>query len=86
MLVYQDTLLDKELGPVLETENFLMPPDEMIGLCLMANGIAAGFAGNQVMFSEAFLSYAWPESYKQSTEHDIVAITGCCRYGFRAKS
>lgn len=58
MLVYQDTLLDKELGPVLETENFLMPPDEMIGLCLMANGIAAGFAGNQVMFSEAFLPYA----------------------------
>ncbi|HDL7313817.1 TPA: hypothetical protein PXN27_000576 [Yersinia enterocolitica] len=74
VLVYQDTLLDKELGPVLETENFLMPPDEMIGLCLMANGIAAGFAGNQVMFSEAFLPYAWPENYKQSTEHDIVAI------------
>ncbi|HEI6729949.1 TPA: hypothetical protein SJ159_003175 [Yersinia enterocolitica] len=74
VLVYQDTSIDKELGPVLETENFLMPPDEMIGLCLMANGIAAGFAGNQVMFSEAFLPYAWPENYKQSTEHDIVAI------------
>ncbi|MBW5820526.1 hypothetical protein [Yersinia enterocolitica] len=74
VLTYQDVSLDKELGPVLETENFLMPPDEMIGLCLMANGIAAGFAGNQVMFSEAFLPYAWPESYKLSTEHDIVAI------------
>lgn len=74
VLAYQDISLDKELGPVLETETFLMPPDEMIGLCLMANGIAAGFAGNQVMFSEAFLPYAWPESYKQSTEHDIVAI------------
>ncbi|ARZ00811.1 hypothetical protein AXW38_07400 [Yersinia ruckeri] len=74
VLTYQDLSLDKELGPVLETENYLMPPDEMIGLCLMANGIAAGFAGNQVMFSEAFLPYAWPESYKQTTEHDIVAI------------
>ncbi|MGM7842624.1 hypothetical protein ACS78Y_03135 [Yersinia enterocolitica] len=74
VLTYQDTSPDNALGPVLETENCLMPPDEMRGLCLMANGIAAGFAGNQVMFSEAYLPYAWPERYKQSTAHDIVAI------------
>ncbi|WP_145517442.1 hypothetical protein [Yersinia mollaretii] len=74
VLTYQDKALDKELGPVLETEGFLMPPEKMIGLCLMANGIAAGFAGNEVMFSEAYLPYAWPDSYKQSIEHDIVAI------------
>ncbi|MCK8583815.1 hypothetical protein LNQ51_02740 [Yersinia ruckeri] len=74
VLTYQDLSLDKELGPVLETENYLMPPDDMIGLSLMANGIAAGFAGNQVMFSEAYLPYAWPQSYRQSIEHDIVAI------------
>ncbi|MEQ9721291.1 hypothetical protein ABQG65_08850 [Yersinia alsatica] len=75
VLTYQDTSPDKALGPALETEHYLMPPDNLIGLCLMANGIAAGFAGNEVMFSEAYLPYAWPDSYKQSTEHDIVAIT-----------
>ncbi|QKJ87400.1 hypothetical protein PMPD1_2458 [Paramixta manurensis] len=71
---FRDNVADKDLGPVLETYNYLQPPDNMIGLCLMANGIAAGFAGNQVMFSEAYLPYAWPDDYKQSTEHDIVAI------------
>ncbi|MGL4486138.1 MAG: hypothetical protein ACRCUG_03915 [Yersinia sp. (in: enterobacteria)] len=74
VLTYQDALPDKALGPVLETEHYLMPPDNLTGLCMMANGIAAGFAGNEVMFSEAYLPYAWPDSYKQSTEHDIVAI------------
>ncbi|HCO4009290.1 TPA: hypothetical protein N8G19_005436, partial [Escherichia coli] len=42
--------------------------------CLMANGIAAGFAGNEVMFSEAYLPYAWPEVNRHTTAEDIVAI------------
>jgi len=40
----------------------------------MANGICAGFAGNEVMFSEAYLPYAWPEQYRATTEHEIVNI------------
>ncbi|STC88951.1 Uncharacterised protein [Escherichia coli] len=40
----------------------------------MANGIAAGFAGNEVMFSEAYLPYAWPEVNRHTTAEDIVAI------------
>ncbi len=46
----------------------------MQGLCQMANGICAGFAGNAVMFSAAYLPYAWPEGYRGTTEHPIVAI------------
>ncbi|EDT3088907.1 hypothetical protein XS16_005399, partial [Salmonella enterica subsp. enterica serovar Newport] len=73
-LSFHDELLVEQLGPVLETEHYVMPPDNMIGLCMMANGIAAGFAGNEVMFSEAFLPYAWPDSYRQTTAEDVVAI------------
>ena len=73
-LSYSDALADGELGPVLETYGYIMPPDDMRGICQMANGIAAGFAGNAVLFSEPFLPYAWPEKYKLTTEHDIVAI------------
>ncbi len=40
----------------------------------MANGIAAGFAGNEVMFSEAYLPYAWPEVNRHTTAEDIVAV------------
>ncbi|EGI5052060.1 hypothetical protein CRQ31_07350 [Salmonella enterica subsp. enterica serovar Worthington] len=74
VLTYRDALQETELGPALETIGYTMPPDNMTGLCLMANGIAAGFAGNEVMFSEAYLPYAWPDSYRQTTEEEIVAI------------
>lgn len=71
---YVDAKKEAELGPVLETYNYTMPPAEMRGICQMANGICAGFAGNTVLFSEPFLPYAWPDKYKLTTEHDIVAI------------
>lgn len=74
VLSFHDDLLAEQLGPAMETWHYVMPPDNMTGLCMMANGIAAGFAGNEVMFSEAFLPYAWPDSYRQTTEDDIVAI------------
>lgn len=74
VMSFHDDLLTEQLGPVLETQHYIMPPDNMIGLCMMANGIVAGFAGNEVMFSEAFLPYAWPEAYRQTTAEDIVAI------------
>ncbi|ECK8872575.1 hypothetical protein DNW15_11320 [Salmonella enterica subsp. enterica] len=74
VLSFHDDLLPGQLGPALETWHYVMPPDNMTGLCMMANGIAAGFAGNEVMFSEAFLPYAWPVAYRLSTEDEIVAI------------
>ncbi|EBL3842847.1 hypothetical protein EIO30_23335 [Salmonella enterica subsp. enterica serovar Kentucky] len=74
VLSFHDDLLAEQLGHALETWHYVTPPDNMTGLCMMANGIAAGFAGNEVMFSEAFLPYAWPDSYRQTTEDDIVAI------------
>lgn len=71
---FVDSLSDEQLGPVLETYNYTMPPSDMRGICQMANGICAGFSGNTVLFSEPYLPYAWPEKYKLTTEHDIVAI------------
>lgn len=59
---------------VIETWDYDVPPENMQGICTMANGICAGFAGNEVMFSAAYLPYAWPTSYRLTTEHDIQAI------------
>ncbi|HIE1976341.1 TPA: hypothetical protein ACXKGF_004386 [Escherichia coli] len=74
VLNYTDKIPTKNLGPSLDTWDYLPPPDNMTGLCLMANGIAAGFAGNEVMFSEAYLPYAWPEVNRHTTAEDIVAV------------
>jgi hypothetical protein len=70
---YVDSVRDAN-GAVLETYDYDVPDENLQGLCQMANGICAGFAGNEVMFSEAYLPYAWPSSYRGTTEHDIVAI------------
>lgn len=75
--ISQSTYADaaKELNsPILETWDFDLPDKNMQGLCVMANGICAGFAGNEVMFSQAFLPYAWPKGYRGTTEHSIVGI------------
>ncbi|MFB2866307.1 hypothetical protein [Aeromonas sp. MdU4] len=73
-VTYSDSKKEGELGPVLETYGYAMPPEKMRGICQMANGICAGFVANAVLFSEPYLPYAWPEKYKMTTEHDIVAI------------
>lgn len=74
VLSYTDKVPTANLGPSLDTWDYLPPPENMTGLCLMANGIAAGFAGNEVMFSEAYLPYAWPEVNRHTTAEDIVAV------------
>ncbi|MCW2484845.1 hypothetical protein J5069_02930 [Candidatus Symbiopectobacterium sp. NZEC127] len=71
---FVDDFSEAKLSASLETYDYFMPPDGMIGLCMMSNGIAAGFKGNQVMFSEAYLPYAWKDSNKQTTQDEIVAI------------
>jgi len=69
-----DNISPSGLGAALETDDFLPPPANMQGLILGNNGIAAGFAENELLFSEPFLPYAWPNAYKRSLEFDIVAI------------
>lgn len=71
---YVDSLTSDELTATLETEDYLMPPENMIGLCAMNNGISVGFASNEIMFSIPYLPYAWPDAYKLSTYDNIVAI------------
>lgn len=71
---YSDTTLDASLGEVLPSTAWLMPPADLKGIVILANGIAAGFRGNEVYFSEPFKPYAWPIAYQQTYDQDIVAI------------
>lgn len=69
-----DNITDAQLGGLLVTADFDAPPANMQGLVMGENGICAGFAGNEFIPSEAYLPYAYPVGYRQSVEHDIVAI------------
>ncbi|ARO87845.1 hypothetical protein EBAPG3_008745 [Nitrosospira lacus] len=73
---YNDTISDTvaALGEVLPSATWNMPPANMKGIIIMANGIACGFFGNEVCFSEPFKPYAWPTAYRQTYDQDIVAV------------
>jgi hypothetical protein len=73
---YNDTISDTvaALGEVLPSTNWFMPPANMKGIIIMANGIACGFFGNEVCFSEPFKPYAWPSAYRQTYDEDVIAI------------
>ena len=74
--MYSDTAPDSAVarGEVLPSTTWDMPPADMKGIVILANGIAAGFVGNEVLFSEPFKPYAWPAGYRQTYDQNIVAI------------
>ena len=71
---YSDTKTATQLGGSLQSSSYSPPPDDLSGLVAMANGILAGFRGNEVYFSEPFIPHAWPIEYSLTVEYPIVAI------------
>lgn len=73
-LTYEDALRQEELQETLQTLTWLEPPENLVGLVGLPNGILAGFFGKTVCFSEPFAPYAWPLEYQLTTEHNIVGL------------
>jgi len=80
---YEDTSNNNELAEIIPSTFWIAPPDEdtnvypdgpMKGLTAMPNGILAGFTGKRLCFSERFLPYAWPVSYRITLEDPIVGL------------
>ena len=71
---FVDNTLDAALGEELASQEWDAPPLAMQGLCAMSNGISAGFVGQTVCFSEAFLPHAWPKRFQLTTQNAIKAI------------
>jgi hypothetical protein len=71
---YSDTKTATQLGGSLTSSNYSPPPSDLSGLVAMANGILAGFRGNEVYFSEPFIPHAWPIEYSLTVEYPIIAI------------
>ena len=70
-----DTKHDKDLsGDVLATTTWDAIPDDAQGLVKADNGIYAAFRGNELLLSEPFHPYAFPEAYRITTEDAIVAL------------
>lgn len=72
--VYNDSKTTSELGEALRSKNWAEPPDTMLGLTQMANGILVGYDGSTLCFSEPFTPHAWPARYRQSLDGPIVGV------------
>lgn len=71
---YIDEVASESLGRALPSTEWDMPDARMVGLTALPNGILAGFFGNTLCFSEAYLPHAWPVGYQLAFPDDIVAI------------
>ena len=69
-----DDVKGGQLGGPLVTTTFDIPPANMQGLVMGENGIAAGFAGNEFIISEAYQPYAYPVGYRHAVDDEVVAI------------
>lgn len=70
----EDDLLAAELGEACPTVGWSPPPDGMIGLTPLANGMFAAFQNNSVYFCEPYFHHAWPAAYIQSIPEQIVGM------------
>lgn len=79
----QEAVTDNLLAEEIESSDNLAPPDDsssdhpdgpMLGITSMPNGITAGFSGNTLLFSEAFLPHSYPVANQLTTSTDVVAI------------
>ncbi len=74
---YSDSKL--KLGETLLTglgiyPRWVPPPDGLLGIVSLPNGIMAGFKGKDLYFSEPFQPHAYPEEYVLPLEFSIVAL------------
>lgn len=81
---YNDSIVDAGLGEVVPTVNWLRPPDDdtadfpsgqMIGATTLPSGAIVGFSGKSLVYSEAYIPYAFPLSYRYHIKDDIVGIS-----------
>lgn len=74
-MTYTDSALDSDLpGGVLETANWGPPPDGLLGILALPNGIMSGFFENTLALSVQNFPHSWPVGNQYTTAPKIVAI------------
>lgn len=71
---YVDVLTDTELGEVLQSDTWALPPSDLEGILALPNGVMVGFRRNQLCFSAQNHPHAWPVEYRLNTDTDVVGI------------
>ena len=68
---YSDTVANADLGEVLPSEEWILPPDGLQGM-IANKGLYAGFKGRDLWYCDPYYPHAWPLKYNQTVESDVV--------------
>lgn len=71
---FTDDFNSKKLTDNLVTDEWIAPPEDLQGLCVIQNNILAGFVRNSLYMTEPNQPHAWPEAHIQILDTNIVAI------------
>jgi len=71
---YVDVLDDEDLGEVLDSEDWDLPPSDLRYILALPNGIMVGASKNQLCFSVQNRPHAWPVAYRLPTDTDITGL------------
>lgn len=63
-----------QLGESAQTVDYLPPPQNIKGLVMLPNGIAAGFIANEIYLMEPYLPYACVRANIKTLPHNIVSL------------
>ena len=75
MSSWSDTLTDDQVSTeTLATAGWDMPEDDATGIILTPNGIYAMHRTNEILLSEPFVPYAYPQKYRLATQDPIVGL------------
>lgn len=72
MFSYLDNISASALNEVISSTYNYPPPDTLVGLMSLPNGILCAWKGNELWFSEAYRPWAWPPSYVKPLRNTIV--------------
>ena len=67
-------ITDNGYGDPIETTTWDGPPDALSGIVTMANGMLAGYVGNNLYLSEPYQSHAWPSDYIKPMDYPILGL------------
>jgi len=72
--IYDDSVLQANLGEVCPSVNYDPPPSGLQGLINLPNGIQAAFLNNDVYFSEPYRPFTFPSKYILALDYPIVGL------------
>ena len=71
---FVDTVPLENINEPMPTTSYTPPPDELVGVISMPNGMMAGFVGKDVYFCEPYVLHAWPARYSMTVDYEVVGL------------